>query len=393
MSITCRILAIDGGGIRGIIPAYILQQLEAAPPVGLGKPIYQCFDIIAGTSTGGLIALALTTPTPPYGGPTVNPPLKASSILDLYVTQATDIFVSQGDSGGAWYWGTNPNNTSQGIEPWLQKLFPGVALSQAQQQLNTLVQKLKQSGQQVTMPQQVLTTCFTVASTQLAQGSRYNPYLFNWNSAVAPSGADDDYYIWEAARATSAAPTYFPIANVGGGTSSGPKNSKATQRWAVDGGVTANNPAMYALAQALGAPPAGLDLSSDISEVLIVSLGTGVYDPELQIGQPIGGVVGNWSFLEWGYDILTDSSPLVDVLTISNAVAPDQQLSGIMPNANYFRLDPILNPYYAMDDTNPADIKDLQIQAANYISSGEGQTLFQGVVAALKASTANTAGA
>lgn len=43
--------------------------------------------------------------------------------------------------------------------------------------------------------------------------------------------------------------------------------------------------------------------------------------------------------------------------------------------------------YYAMGDTNPADIKDLQIQAANYISSGEGQTLFQGVVAALKAST------
>ena len=59
MSFACKILAIDGGGIRGVIPAYILQQIEGV----LGKPLYQCFDVVAGTSTGGMITLGLTTPT------------------------------------------------------------------------------------------------------------------------------------------------------------------------------------------------------------------------------------------------------------------------------------------------------------------------------------------
>jgi uncharacterized protein len=93
MSYACKILAIDGGGIRGIIPAYILQQIEAA----LGKPIYQCFDIIAGTSTGGLIAMALTTPI----SSNHNTPLSASSILDLYMTDESQIFVCQ-STGDFW---------------------------------------------------------------------------------------------------------------------------------------------------------------------------------------------------------------------------------------------------------------------------------------------------
>src|ERR1051325_2407269 len=86
MSFTCKILAIDGGGIRGVIPAYILQQIEAA----LAKPIYQCFDIIAGTSTGGLIALGLTTPTS-----NASPPRTATEVLDVYKNNESDIFVYQ----------------------------------------------------------------------------------------------------------------------------------------------------------------------------------------------------------------------------------------------------------------------------------------------------------
>jgi hypothetical protein len=72
---SCRILAIDGGKIRGVIPAYILQLLEAQ----LGKQIYECFDIIAGTSTGGIISLGLTTPIPNHG----NRPYFAADILNL----------------------------------------------------------------------------------------------------------------------------------------------------------------------------------------------------------------------------------------------------------------------------------------------------------------------
>ncbi len=52
-----KVLAIDGGGIRGIIPAVILSELQKR----LGKELWQAFDLIAGTSTGGIIALGIGT--------------------------------------------------------------------------------------------------------------------------------------------------------------------------------------------------------------------------------------------------------------------------------------------------------------------------------------------
>ena len=73
---TIRILSIDGGGIRGIIPAMVLQAL-------LGKLKAQdVFHIIAGTSTGGITACGLAKPNP------VGP----QEIVDLYVKHGGDIF-------------------------------------------------------------------------------------------------------------------------------------------------------------------------------------------------------------------------------------------------------------------------------------------------------------
>src|SRR5947208_3607579 len=59
-----RVLSIDGGGIRGVIPATVLTEIERRT----GKPISRSFDLIAGTSTGGILALALTAPNA-EGGP------------------------------------------------------------------------------------------------------------------------------------------------------------------------------------------------------------------------------------------------------------------------------------------------------------------------------------
>src|SRR6478672_8978106 len=71
-----RILSIDGGGIRGIIPATTLVKLEQQ----LGKPVRECFDFFAGTSTGALIAAAVAAGVP------------ATRILDIYLTRAKEIF-------------------------------------------------------------------------------------------------------------------------------------------------------------------------------------------------------------------------------------------------------------------------------------------------------------
>ena len=65
---TRTILSIDGGGIRGIIPARILELIEAKT----GRPIASLFDMVAGTSTGGILALGLTKPNAGRTGPALS---------------------------------------------------------------------------------------------------------------------------------------------------------------------------------------------------------------------------------------------------------------------------------------------------------------------------------
>ena len=83
---TKRILAIDGGGIRGVIPAKVLIAIESQT----GKKTAELFDLIAGTSTGGILAAGLCIPTP--GGST--PKYAASDLLDLYKVHGHEIFNS-----------------------------------------------------------------------------------------------------------------------------------------------------------------------------------------------------------------------------------------------------------------------------------------------------------
>src|SRR3954471_12253634 len=73
-----RILSIDGGGIRGIIPALVLVELEKRA----GKRTFELFDLFAGTSTGGILACALCAPDP----------LPASDLVQLYTGEGPKIF-------------------------------------------------------------------------------------------------------------------------------------------------------------------------------------------------------------------------------------------------------------------------------------------------------------
>lgn len=344
MSYTCKILAVDGGGIRGVIPAYILQQLEQ----DVGSPLYQYFDIIAGTSTGGLIAMGLASVRPD------GKPRTATEILKVYMDDESDIFNKQSSGDGA-------QSKYFSIASFLQSLFGNdLTLSQAQQKLQALGHPT---------PKQVLTTCYTLNT---ASATNVGPYLFNWIDAADSS--DDDYYVWEATLGTSSAPTYFPVANVGSGA---PNGSGAVNRWVADGGVAANNPALYALASAFQ-----LNLCSDLSDVLIVSLGTGLYN----VGIQIPNNDGNWGLAQWtlGFDVNDNTTePLLNVLAMSNVLSPCQQLQAIMPTGSYYRLEPTI-PYNeaTLDGT---DTQALYDTAQAYIAAGgDGYTNYQSVVTALK---------
>ena len=110
-----RILSIDGGGIRGIIPARILQLIEEAT----GKPARELFHMIAGTSTGGIIGCGLTN------GKT------ARQMADLYAAQGGDIF-----HRSLWERVTtvdglsNPDYDPQPLEPVLYRELGDTWLSQ-----------------------------------------------------------------------------------------------------------------------------------------------------------------------------------------------------------------------------------------------------------------------
>ncbi|HEY7328780.1 MAG TPA: patatin-like phospholipase family protein [Gemmataceae bacterium] len=193
-----RVLAIDGGGIRGIIPASFLERLEYHS----GKRVHELFDLIAGTSTGGILALGYVTP--PYGK-------TAGELLDLYRMNGHVIF------GSKKWWGPlfRPKYDVGPLERLMDKYFGETLLSKA-----------------------IVPTLVTSYDIHL----RRNQVFKSWET-----GRDmrKDYKMKDVARATSAAPTYFEPAVLGEGVF-------------VDGGLMANNPAgvAYAEAKRLASPEA-----------------------------------------------------------------------------------------------------------------------------------------
>ena len=82
-----RILSIDGGGIRGILPGQILTNLEELT----GKRVWEMFDMVAGTSTGGILACALLCPEDATSN-SPKPKFTAQEATDLYLERGDDIF-------------------------------------------------------------------------------------------------------------------------------------------------------------------------------------------------------------------------------------------------------------------------------------------------------------
>lgn len=240
-----KILSIDGGGVRGLIPGMIIVELERR----LGKPVSEVFDLIGGTSAGGHIALALSAPD--KNG---NPKWSAADLASFYRDAYGRIFPSTGNRFiGALRGITDERYSAEGIELVLEEIFGDVMLSEALTE--------------------VLITAFEVESGK--------PHFFLRSEARADKRLDHTMKF--VARATSAAPTYFePAAKIG-----------SDEKLAfIDGGVFANNPTMcgFAHAQKLG---------FDEDDMTIVSIGTGAVSRELVYEE-----VRDWGLANWARPIL-----------------------------------------------------------------------------------------
>lgn len=232
---TYHILSLDGGGIRGLITAILLQRLTATP--GLEHLIPRT-DLLAGTSTGGLLALALA-----HG-------LDLARIRQTYIDKGPRIF----------------------DDSWLDDVMDLGKLRGADYSITNLKRETQALLGDTTLGRlrkRVLITAFDLDNED-PRHRTWKPKLFH--NFPGPSH-DRALLARDVALYTSAAPTYFP--SVDG---------------YIDGGVFAANPAMCALAQSQDrryAPTPSLD------EVVLLSLGTGT---SLNY---IKGAVHNWGYVQW----------------------------------------------------------------------------------------------
>lgn len=202
-------LCIDGGGIKGVFPASFLSALEDS----LGRPVADYFDLIVGTSTGGIIALGLGLG------------LSANDLLRFYQERGPAIF--------------NGNGGVRRIRQFLRAKYNPEPLRQALSDAFGS-RRLGESRKRLVIPS------FNVETGE----------VHVWKTAHHPRlERDYTHSALEVALSTGAAPTYFPTYKAQSGTP------------LIDGGVWANNPVAIATVEALGV------LGWQASDLRILSLG------------------------------------------------------------------------------------------------------------------------
>lgn len=293
-----NVLAIDGGGIRGIIPGMLLAEIESRT----GKHISELFDVIAGTSTGGILALALSKPK---SADNSEPAYKASDLIQMYEKDGRTIFPKKVLGKLRMLFGAE--YSVAGLEEILGQYFEDARLKDALTR--------------------VIITSYDIKNR--------NAFFFRSTNAKNPSiQANYDYPMKQVARATSAAPTFFLPTQI-------PKAVRGQYWDLIDGGVFANNPAMCAYVEALGINPE--------ADICLVSLGTGAVPPTSYASK-----AKTWGALGW-------VRPIVTITMEGPGDTVDYQLNRLLHATKYFRFQTQLDESSAaMDNTDPANINRLK---------------------------------
>jgi uncharacterized protein len=235
-----RILSMDGGGIRGILTARILERIDEEFPGFLTG-----VDLFAGTSTGGLLALGLASGMTP------------AQIRRMYQEFADNVFADSlldnlrdlGNLIGAEY----SNGPLKGI---LTHYFGDQTLA--------------------ALPKRVLISSFDLDNEGRGPGGVRAWKMKFFHNYPGPE-SDGDQRVVDVGMRTAVAPAYFPV-----------------YQGYIDGGVAASNPAMCALAQALHSHTGGQQLNN----VVLMSMGTG-YNPHYL---PVTDA--DWGLVQWAPHML-----------------------------------------------------------------------------------------
>jgi patatin-like phospholipase/acyl hydrolase len=236
-----HVLSLDGGGIRGVLTAALLERLEEGMPGFLER-----VDLIAGTSTGGILSLGLASGMSPTEARELYERLGEHVFHDSFWDNLKDL----GQARGAQY-------SNKYIKDELQKQFGSMKLSE--------------------LKKRVIISSFDLdnEATGFGKVRSWKPkYFHNF------PGEDSDGHetVVDVALRTSAAPTFFPV-----------------YQGYVDGGVISNNPSMCALAQALE-PNTG---KQKLRDIRLLSVGTG-YNPKY-----VTATNEDWGFFQWAPHVIS----------------------------------------------------------------------------------------
>ncbi|PYB73114.1 MULTISPECIES: patatin-like phospholipase family protein [Rhizobium] len=327
------ILSIDGGGIRGTIPAAVLtvlkQKLEKRDK---RLPLHRYFHMIAGTSTGAIIAAGLACPKP---GKAKEAAADPETLLALYKTKGAQIF----DIG------------------LFRKLANFGGLFEERYDAQALETILRQMLGEKTEIRDALTKILITA------------YDIHARRAVFMTNADQDnarFLAWQAVRGSSAAPTYFEPALVEDLARESHGQIPAIPL--IDGGVFANDPAMAAYVEG-----SKLGWRDNGDKIVILSLGTGSANRKIPYQQAKSWGAGGWINP-------ANDTPLISVLMQGQSSTTSYQLNKLLnsepprfadgatvvttdnrKSLDYFRLDaPLVGVNDALDDATPDNIAKLE---------------------------------
>jgi patatin-like phospholipase/acyl hydrolase len=298
-----KILSVDGGGIRGLFPARLLQHVEEAT----GRPAATMVDVLAGTSAGGMLVTALAARIP------------AKTIGDLLAQKGAVMFANPAGEVGNFL---RPKYSPAPLEAELLAMLGDRWLSSL-----PITPYLLVTSYAIQLPAPVQIDGGAVTTTR-------DPVLFSSRAvrAVAPPDAGDyDFLLRDVCRATSAAPTYFPPAEI--------KSRSGKTLYCVDGGIGDNCPALTAFTEFRN------------GSTRILSLGTGTIEAPLDAKAAM-----EWGEARW-------ITPLIECMMDFATDKTCRQLDRLL-GMDHIRIDsPLGAVASAFDDASPGNVAAIEALA------------------------------
>ncbi|KAK8976495.1 hypothetical protein V6N11_001638 [Hibiscus sabdariffa] len=347
-----RILSLDGGGMKGLATVQVLQEIEK----GTGKRMHELFDLICGTSTGGIFASALGIKL-----------MSADQLEEIYRNMGKVVFsepVPKNNEGASW------RNKLDRLYKNSSRSFRVVAKGSKHdaEKLERLLQDMcaDEDGDDLlieTAVKNIPKVCLvsTLASVTPAQPFVFRNYQYPVGTPEVPLATSESsgttmpgspatgtqvgckrsafvgsckHLLWQAIRASCAAPYYLD------------DFSDGVYRW-LDGALLANNPTIFSIREAQLLWP-GTKIDS------IVSIGSG--------SLPTKARKGGWRYLDAG-QVLIESACSVD-----HAEEALRTLLPMHPEIHYFRFNPVDERCgMELDETDPTVWVNLEAATKDYI--------------------------